>query len=124
MSKQLALTVKNSCADYDDDPALDVDINVLHQFASCRLNRHCICARSEVATMKYVTQNTNIKVPAVYDWNGTAQNPIKTPYIFMERLPGQHLYKVWDELTIEQKKCVSFSWNGFLDNIYIEFGMS
>ncbi|PKK70491.1 hypothetical protein RhiirC2_830012 [Rhizophagus irregularis] len=74
--------------------------------------------------MKYVTQNTNIKVPAVYDWNGTAQNPIKTPYIFMERLPGQHLYKVWDELTIEQKKCVSFSWNGFLDNIYIEFGMS
>ncbi|PKC59154.1 hypothetical protein RhiirA1_427168 [Rhizophagus irregularis] len=42
--------------------------------------------------MKYVTQNTNIKVPAVYDWNGTAQNPIKTPYIFMERLPGQHLY--------------------------------
>ncbi|CAB4474465.1 unnamed protein product [Rhizophagus irregularis] len=129
MSKQLALTVKNSFADYDDDPALDVDINVLQQYASCRLNRHCICARrltrglyneiyllqfengpdciarlsrelthpaskfaSEVATMKYVTQNTNIKVPAVYDWNGTAQNPIKTPYIFMERLPGQHLY--------------------------------
>ncbi|CAB4400056.1 unnamed protein product [Rhizophagus irregularis] len=53
--------------------------------------------------MKYVTQNTNIKVPAVYDWNGTAQNPIKTPYIFMEWLPGQHLYKVWDGLTIRQK---------------------
>ncbi|CAB4434960.1 unnamed protein product [Rhizophagus irregularis] len=133
-SKQLALTVKNSCADYDDDPALDVDINVLQQYASCRLNRHCICARrltrglyneiyllqfkngpdciarlsrelthpaskfaSEVATMKYVAQNTNIKVPAVYDWNGTAQNPLKP---------------------------LTFSWNGFLDNIYIKFGMS
>ncbi|PKY29330.1 hypothetical protein RhiirB3_530425 [Rhizophagus irregularis] len=118
MSKQLALTVNQINID-DDDPALDVDINVLQQYASCRLNRHCICARrltrglyneiyllqfengpdciarlsrelthpaskfaSEVATMKYVTQNTNIKVPAVYDWN------------------------VWDELTIEQKKCV------------------
>ncbi|CAB4420055.1 unnamed protein product [Rhizophagus irregularis] len=124
----------------DDEPALDLDINVLQQHASRRLNRHCICARrltrghyneiyllqfetgpdciarlsrelihpaskfaSEVATMKYVTQNTNIKVPAVYDWNGTAQNPIKTPYIFMERLPGQHLYQVWDGLTIRQK---------------------
>ncbi|CAG8645046.1 15173_t:CDS:2 [Rhizophagus irregularis] len=100
MSKQLALTVNQINID-DDDPALDVDINVLQQYASCRLNRHCICARrltrglyneiyllqfengpdciarlsrelthpaskfaSEVATMKYVTQNTNIKVPA------------------------------------------------------------
>jgi hypothetical protein len=82
---------------YDDEPAVDLDINVLRQHASCRLNRHCICARrltrglyneiyllkfetgpdwthpaskyaSEVVTMKYVTQNTNIKVPAVYDW--------------------------------------------------------
>lgn len=24
----------------------------------------------------------------------------------MERLPGQHLYRVWDELTVEKKKCV------------------
>ncbi|PKC58716.1 hypothetical protein RhiirA1_494996, partial [Rhizophagus irregularis] len=66
---------------------------------------------SEVATMKYVAQNTNIKVPVVYDWNGTAQNPIKTPYIFMERLPGQHLYQVWDGLTIRQKIGVLRQWN-------------
>ncbi|CAB5114289.1 hypothetical protein RhiirA1_543182 [Rhizophagus irregularis] len=127
----------------DDDEPLDLDIDVLLQHASCRLNRPCICARkltrglyneiyllrfetgpdciarlsrelthpaskfaSEIATMKYVAQNTNIRVPAVYDWNGTAQNPIKNPYIFMERLPGQHLYRVWYELTVEQKKCV------------------
>jgi hypothetical protein len=24
----------------------------------------------------------------------------------MERLPGQHLYRVWNELTVEKKKCV------------------
>ncbi|EXX52895.1 uncharacterized protein OCT59_004587 [Rhizophagus irregularis] len=29
----------------DDEPALDLDINVLQQHASRRLNRHCICAR-------------------------------------------------------------------------------
>ena len=47
---------------------------------------------SEVATMKYVAHNTSIKVPEVYDWDCTVHNPIKIPYILMERLPGQHLY--------------------------------
>jgi hypothetical protein len=61
---------------------------------------------SEVATMKYVSQNTNIKVPKVYDWNNTTNNLIKIPYILMERLPGKHLYKVWDDLTFEKKKSV------------------
>ncbi|GES82149.1 kinase-like domain-containing protein [Rhizophagus clarus] len=80
--------VQGQTQNCDDDEPLDLDIDV------------------EIATMKYVAQNTNIRVPAVYDWNGTAQNPIKTPYIFMERLPGQHLYRIWYELTVEQKKCV------------------
>ncbi|GBB84550.1 hypothetical protein RclHR1_11100008 [Rhizophagus clarus] len=57
----------------------------------------------EVATMKYIAQNTKIKVPEVYDWDCTTHNIIKFPYILMERLPGQHLYRVWDELTIENK---------------------
>ena len=61
---------------------------------------------SEVATMKYVAQNTNIKVPEVYDWDCTDQNPIKSPYILMERILGQHLYQVWNGLTIEEKKCI------------------
>ncbi|RIA91598.1 hypothetical protein C1645_692500 [Glomus cerebriforme] len=61
---------------------------------------------SEIATMKYVAQNTSIKVPEVYDWDFTVHNPIKIPYILMERLPGQHLYRVWDELTVKEKKCV------------------
>ena len=133
----------NSSSLSDDEPALDIDINVLQQLASSRLNRHCVCARrltrgfyneiyllqfdigpdciarlsrdlthpaakfaSEVSTMKYVAQNTNIKVPEVYDWDFTVHNPIKIPYILMERLPGQHLYQVWDELTFEEKKHV------------------
>ncbi|GES94013.1 kinase-like domain-containing protein [Rhizophagus clarus] len=127
----------------DDEPALDVDINVLQQLASSRLNRQCVHARrltrgfyneiyllqfdtgpdciarlsrslvhptakfaSEVSTMQYVAQNTNIKVPEVYDWDCTVHNPIKTPYILMERLPGQHLYRIWDELTLEERKYV------------------
>jgi aminoglycoside phosphotransferase len=61
---------------------------------------------SEVATMKYVAQNTNIRVPEVYDWDSETQNDIKVPYILMEYLPGTHLYRVWDKLNIEQKRSV------------------
>jgi len=73
---------------------------------SCDLTHPAAKFASEVATMKYVAQNTSIKVPEVYDWDCTVHNPIKIPYILMERLPGQHLYRVWDELTVEKKKCV------------------
>lgn len=61
---------------------------------------------SEVATMKYISQNTKIKVPEVYDWDCSTHNVIKSPYVLMERLPGQHLYGVWDKLTIENKKSI------------------
>src|ERR1041385_5011797 len=97
----------------DGEPILDLNINILKQLASDRLNRHCIytcrltrgfyneiyllqfdvgpdcIARlsrnpthpaakfaSEIATMKYVSQNTNIKVPEVYAWDCTVYNPI------------------------------------------------
>jgi aminoglycoside phosphotransferase len=61
---------------------------------------------SEVATMRYVAQNTKIKVPEVYDWDCSTQNIIKTPYILMERLPGQPLFRILDELTIKNKMSV------------------
>ncbi|GES74947.1 kinase-like domain-containing protein [Rhizophagus clarus] len=69
----------------DDEPALDLDVNVLQH---------------EVATIKYVSQNTCIKVPEVYDWDCTLNNPIKRPYILMERLPRQYLYRVWDKFKV------------------------
>ncbi|RIA93738.1 kinase-like domain-containing protein [Glomus cerebriforme] len=60
----------------------------------------------EVATMKYIAQNTKIKVPEVYDWDCSTNNIIKSPYILMEHLSGQHLYLIWNELTVENKKSV------------------
>ncbi|CAB4475248.1 unnamed protein product [Rhizophagus irregularis] len=38
---------------------------------SCDLNHPAAKFASEVATMKYIAQNTSIKVPEVYDWDGT-----------------------------------------------------
>ncbi|PKC16957.1 hypothetical protein RhiirA5_394016 [Rhizophagus irregularis] len=48
--------------------------------------------------MKYVAQNTSIRVPEVYDWDSEAQNDIKIPYILMEYLPGTQLHKAYDEI--------------------------
>ncbi|RIA92262.1 hypothetical protein C1645_820948 [Glomus cerebriforme] len=61
---------------------------------------------SEVATMKYIAKNTKIKVPEMYDWDCSTNNIIKSPYILMKRLPGQHLYRLWDDLSHENKKSV------------------
>ncbi|PKY37756.1 hypothetical protein RhiirA4_310479, partial [Rhizophagus irregularis] len=61
---------------------------------------------SEVATMKYVAQNTSIRVPEVYDWDSEAQNDIKIPYILMEYLPGTQLHKVLGQIEHEQKRSV------------------
>src|ERR671927_363897 len=36
---------------------------------------------SEVATMKYIAQNTKIKVLEVYDWDFSTHNVIKSPYV-------------------------------------------
>ena len=46
---------------------------------SCDLTHPAAKFASEVATMKYVAQNTSIKVPEMYDWDSTAHNPIKIP---------------------------------------------
>ncbi|POG64023.1 hypothetical protein GLOIN_2v1679997 [Rhizophagus irregularis DAOM 181602=DAOM 197198] len=48
--------------------------------------------------MKYVAQNTSIRVPEVYDWDSEAQNDIKIPYILMEYLPGTQLHKVLGQI--------------------------
>ncbi|KAI0388434.1 hypothetical protein F5Y17DRAFT_463705 [Xylariaceae sp. FL0594] len=47
---------------------------------------------SEVATMTWVPMNTTIPVPLIYGFNVTydeKENPLKTPYIFMERIQGK-----------------------------------
>ena len=128
---------EKSCCYSDNEEPINLDTYALQQLASHRLNRHCIhthrlltgglhnefhllqfetgpdciaqLSRNLIpSASKIANQNTSIKVPAVYDWDCTSQNPINTLYIFMEWLPEQNLYQVWFKfkLTVEQKKCV------------------
>ncbi|KAK7054673.1 hypothetical protein VNI00_003136 [Paramarasmius palmivorus] len=61
---------------------------------------------SEVATMRYVKQRTRIPIPTVYVVETTTDNPVGMQYVIMERMPGAHLYDIWDELSIEHQKSV------------------
>ena len=50
---------------------------------------------SEVLTMKLLYNNSTIPVPHIYSYSATKDNPVKCPYILMERLDGMPLHHAW-----------------------------
>jgi isoamyl acetate esterase len=83
---------------------------------------------SEVATMNYVREHTNIPVPQVYAFELSSDNPVKLPYILMECIHGWRaplklqdlskpaLIKVLDELAgvVVQLSTLQFPQIGYL----------
>ena len=59
---------------------------------------------SEVETMEYVRLHTSIPVPEVYRYDFDVGNSVGAQFILIERKPGQHLYKIWDKLSLDHKK--------------------
>ncbi|KAG9298812.1 hypothetical protein G9A89_015833 [Geosiphon pyriformis] len=60
---------------------------------------------SEVGVMKYVKEKaSNIPVPTIFHWESSAENPVGTEFIIMERLPGVALSQVWDSLSLQNRK--------------------
>jgi aminoglycoside phosphotransferase (APT) family kinase protein len=62
--------------------------------------------RSEVETMQYVRSQTSIPVPEIYAYDFDLGNNVGAQFMLMERLPGRHLYQLWDKLTLDHKKAV------------------
>ncbi|KAJ5689501.1 hypothetical protein N7462_003893 [Penicillium macrosclerotiorum] len=54
-----------------------------------RVANRLFLLESEVATMIFVKENTQIPVPGVYEYDLTYTNALGTPYIFMEYIPGK-----------------------------------
>ena len=50
---------------------------------------------SEAFTMRWIRGKTTIPVPEVYGFNSSMENAIGCPYIMMEYIEGQSLYKGW-----------------------------
>ncbi|KAJ4156474.1 hypothetical protein NW754_008106 [Fusarium falciforme] len=61
---------------------------------------------SEIATIRYVKQHTSIPVPEIYYQDLNPENKIGAAFVLMEKLPGRHLYKTWDGLSLGHKKVV------------------
>lgn len=59
--------------------------------------------RSEVATMKWVRENTDIPVPKVFDFDDSNANDIGFEWILMELMPGVTAYSRWRWLPMAQK---------------------
>lgn len=53
--------------------------------------------------MKYVRKKTFIPVPEVYFIDTDPENSVGVQYIIMERMPGRHLYHLWDQWALAQK---------------------
>ncbi|KAL2072903.1 hypothetical protein VTL71DRAFT_12246 [Oculimacula yallundae] len=54
-----------------------------------RITNQTLLFESEVATMQFVKENTQIPVPQVYGYDFTYANALGTPYIFMEYIAGK-----------------------------------
>lgn len=60
--------------------------------------------QSEAATMRYVRANTSIPVPELYLFDVSPENGVGMQFMIMEHMEGQHLYRIWDDLSIEHQK--------------------
>lgn len=69
-------------------------------------NEELCVTESEVATVKYVRQYTTIPVPETYFVNLDPTHAVGAPFLLMERMPGIHLWNIWQELSTEQKTSV------------------
>ncbi|KAJ3506907.1 hypothetical protein NLJ89_g6602 [Agrocybe chaxingu] len=74
-----------------------------------RFSRFIECPKklqSEIATMRYVRLHTKIPVPEVYLIDTSPDNRVGAQYVVMQQMEGQHLYRIWDDLTIDHQKAV------------------
>ncbi|KAL2022127.1 hypothetical protein VTK56DRAFT_5956 [Thermocarpiscus australiensis] len=69
-----------------------------------RGNSHSAKSLSEIATTRYLKRFTEIPVPEIYYYDLDPDNDIGAPFVLMEKMPGRHLHKLWEGLTLEHKK--------------------
>ena len=50
---------------------------------------------SEARTMQMLTRETSVPVPTVYAFDASSENALLTPFILMEKLGGEPLYRSW-----------------------------
>lgn len=69
-----------------------------------RGNSNSAKSLSEIATARYLKHSTDIPVPEIYYHDLDPDNDVGAPFVLMEKMPGRHLHKLWDGLSLEDKK--------------------
>ncbi|KAK4145930.1 kinase-like domain-containing protein [Dichotomopilus funicola] len=69
-----------------------------------RLNDTRAKLASEIATARYLRRFSSIPVPEIYYYDLNPDNGVGAPFILMQRMPGRHLNKIWDTLSLDGKK--------------------
>lgn len=59
--------------------------------------------RGEVATLRWIRENTTIPVPTVLDFDDSNKNEIGFEWIMMELMPGTVAWRRWRHMTMAQK---------------------
>lgn len=59
--------------------------------------------RAEVATLRWVRDNTSVPVPTVYDFDDSNDNEVGFEWILMEFMGGRPAHERWWAMTMEQK---------------------
>jgi len=67
-----------------------------------------------VALLNYVRKNTSIPVPAVIAKDFSSENPLEKPYVFLSRIPGSDLDRMWEELNHLQRCTVAHDLGGVI----------
>ncbi|KAL6705518.1 hypothetical protein ACN47E_006635 [Coniothyrium glycines] len=60
---------------------------------------------SEVATMEYLRLH-GVPIPKVFDWSASTENPVRSEYIIMEKVPGMELQHTWYTMTFKQRMAI------------------
>ncbi|KAI1767352.1 hypothetical protein GGR53DRAFT_526880 [Hypoxylon sp. FL1150] len=72
---------------------------------------------SEVATMRYVKDRTDIPVPRVYMYNASSNNQLGYEWILMEHMPGKPFEEVYSELEDDAKKLFARTMAEWMDSL-------
>ncbi|KAK4173420.1 phosphotransferase enzyme family-domain-containing protein [Triangularia setosa] len=63
--------------------------------------------RAEVATLRWVHENTTIPVPKVFDFDDSNDNEIGFEWILMELMEGTSIHIRWRTMSMEQKVAIT-----------------
>ena len=96
-----ALQFQEEVTDTTSPSLIQANFSCIARFS--RLNNTRAKSASEIATARYLKRFSSIPVPEIYYYD-LDPNDIGAPVVLMERIPGRHLNKIWDDLPLDSKK--------------------